>query len=228
MSKSKGNIITPKSILDTYGADVVRYWTANSRLGVDTVYSENILKIGKRLVTKLWNASKFVSIFMERYQVVSINSVSETMDQWILSKLYKVIEKATNNLLQFEYCEALGAVEGFFWKDFCDNYLELAKKRAYGDKVSSEANLSAKQSLTYVLNTILRLFAPFLPYITEQIYHQLYSYNSVHNQGNWPNKKELIYDKHSEEMGDKFMQILNLVRKIKADNNVSVKHLIKS
>ncbi|QIT35963.1 valine--tRNA ligase [Wolbachia endosymbiont of Brugia pahangi] len=227
MSKSKGNIITPKSILDTYGADVVRYWTANSRLGVDTVYSENILKIGKRLVTKLWNASKFVSIFMERYQAVSINSVSETMDQWILSKLYKVIEKATNNLLQFEYCEALGAVEGFFWKDFCDNYLELAKKRAYGDKVSSKANLSAKQSLTYVLNTILRLFAPFLPYITEQIYHQLYSDNSVHNRGNWPNKEELIYDKHSEEMGDKFMQILNLVRKIKADNNVSVKHLIK-
>lgn len=227
MSKSKGNIITPKLILDTYGADVVRYWTANSSLGVDTVYSENTLKIGKRLVTKLWNAGKFVSNFIEKHQAVSVNSVSETMDQWILSKLYKVIEKATNNLLQFEYCEALGAIEDFFWKDFCDNYLELAKKRAYGNTVSSKAHLSAKQSLTYVLNIILRLFAPFLPYITEEIYYQLYSYNSVHNRGNWPNKEELVYDKHSEEVGDNFIQILNLVRKIKAGNNVSVKHLIK-
>ncbi|WP_265024349.1 valine--tRNA ligase [Wolbachia endosymbiont (group A) of Eupithecia tripunctaria] len=221
MSKSKGNIITPHVILETYGADVVRYWAANSRLGVDTVYSENIFKIGKRLVTKLWNASKFVSMFMEKHQTVSINSISETMDKWILSKLYKVIGKATNNLLQFEYCEALGAVEEFFWKDFCDNYLELVKKRAYG------SSLSAKQSLAYVLNIILRLFAPFLPYITEEIYHQLYSSNSVHNKSNWPSKEELIYDKYSEEMGDNVIQILNIIRKIKADNNVSVKHLIK-
>ncbi|WP_341815893.1 MULTISPECIES: valine--tRNA ligase [unclassified Wolbachia] len=227
MSKSKGNIITPHVMLETYGADVVRYWAANSRLGVDTVYSENIFKIGKRLVTKLWNASKFVSMFMEKHQALSINSISETMDKWILSKLYKVIEKTTNNLLQFEYCEALSAIEEFFWKDFCDNYLELVKKRAYGDALDSEANMSAKQSLAYVLNIILRLFAPFLPYITEEIYHQLYSYNSVHNKSNWPSKEELIYDEHSEEMGDNFVQILNLVRKIKADNNVSVKHLIK-
>ncbi|WP_341811727.1 valine--tRNA ligase [Wolbachia endosymbiont (group A) of Conops quadrifasciatus] len=224
MSKSKGNIITPYLILETYGADVVRYWAASSRLGVDTVYSENIFKIGKRLVTKLWNASKFVSMFMEKHQVMSINSAHETIDKWILSKLYKVIERATNNLLQFEYCKALGVIEEFFWKDFCDNYLELVKKRAYG---SSEATLSAKQSLAYVLNVILRLFAPFLPYITEEIYHQLYSYNSVHNQSNWPSKEELIYDKYSEEMGDNCMQILNIIRKIKADNNVSVKHLIK-
>ncbi len=221
MSKSKGNIITPHVILETFGADVVRYWAANSRLGVDTVYSENIFKIGKRLVTKLWNASKFVSMFMEKHQVMSINSAHETMDKWILSKLYKVIERATNNLLQFEYCEALSAVEEFFWKDFCDSYLELVKKRAYG------SSLSAKQSLAYVLNIILRLFAPFLPYITEEIYHQLYSYNSVHNQSNWPSKEELIYDKYSEEMGDNVIQILNIIRKIKADNNVSVKHLIK-
>ncbi|WP_341816677.1 valine--tRNA ligase [Wolbachia endosymbiont (group A) of Agelastica alni] len=221
MSKSKGNIITPHVILETYGADVVRYWAANSRLGVDTVYSENIFKIGKRLVTKLWNASKFVSMFMEKHQVMSINSAHETMDKWILSKLYKVIERATNNLLQFEYCEALGVIEEFFWKDFCDSYLELVKKRAYG------SSLSAKQSLAYVLNIILRLFAPFLPYITEEIYHQLYSYNSVHNQSNWPSKEELIYDKYSEEMGENVIQILNIIRKMKADNNVSVKHLIK-
>ncbi|WCR53479.1 MAG: Valine--tRNA ligase [Wolbachia endosymbiont of Ctenocephalides orientis wCori] len=227
MSKSKGNIITPHSILEIYGADIVRYWAANSRLGVDTVYSENIFKIGKRLVTKLWNASKFASMFVKKHQELSTDSISETIDKWILSKLHKVVEKATSNLSQFEYCEALEAIEEFFWKNFCDNYLELVKKRAYGEEVSKEANLSAKQCLAYVLNVILRLFAPFLPYVTEEVYHQLYSYNSIHNQGGWPNLEELTYDKYSEEMGDDCVQILNLVRKIKADNNVSVKHLIK-
>jgi len=225
MSKSKGNIITPKSILDTYSADVVRYWAANSRLGVDTVFSENIFKIGKRLVTKLWNASKFVSTFMEKHQELKLDFINETMDLWILSKLDKVSKRVTNNLSQFEYCEALSAIEEFFWKDFCDNYLELVKKRAYGETVGTAANLSAKQSLAYVLNTILRLFAPFLPYVTEEIYHQLYSYDSIHNRGNWP--KELTHDKYSGEEGDNCIQILNLVRKIKADNSVSVKHLIK-
>ncbi|MDD9331207.1 MAG: valine--tRNA ligase [Wolbachia sp.] len=227
MSKSKGNIITPHSMLDTYGADIVRYWSANSRLGADTIYSENTFKTGKRLITKLWNASKFVSTFVEKHQTLSLSSISETLDKWILSKLYKVTNKATSSLLQFEYCEALSVIEEFFWKDFCDNYLELVKKRAYGETVSGVGNLSAKQSLAYTLNVILRLFAPFLPYITEEIYHQLYSYNSLHNQGNWPNSEELIYDKHSKEMGDNCVQILNLIRKIKADNNVSIKYLIK-
>ncbi|MDG7056434.1 MAG: valine--tRNA ligase [Wolbachia endosymbiont of Meromenopon meropis] len=227
MSKSKGNVITPYLILETYGADVVRYWAASSRLGVDTVYSENIFKVGKRLVTKLWNASRFVSTFMEKYQAVEINSVSETMDKWVLSKLYKVIDIATRNLLQFAYCEALRTIEEFFWKNFCNNYLELVKKRAYGTTTSSEASLSAKQSLACLLNVILRLFAPFLPYITEEIYYNLYSYNSIHNRSNWPLKEELICDRYSEEMGDNFVQILNLVRKIKTDNNVSIKHLVK-
>ncbi|QKX01353.1 valine--tRNA ligase [Wolbachia endosymbiont of Dipetalonema caudispina] len=227
MSKSKGNIITPHTILDTYGADVVRYWAANSRLGTDTVYSENIFKIGKRLITKLWNASKFVSLFIKKHQVVNINFVSEIMDKWVLSKLCKVIEKATVNLLKFKYYEALNTIRKFFWEDFCDNYLELVKKRVYSDTVSNEASLSAKHSLSYVLNIILRLFAPFLPYITEEIYQQLYSYNSIHNQNNWPNRGELTYDKFSEEMGNNFVQILDIVREIKAYNNVSIKYPIK-
>ncbi|WFW29522.1 MAG: valine--tRNA ligase [Wolbachia endosymbiont of Menacanthus eurysternus] len=227
MSKSKGNIITPNVVLNIYGADVVRYWAANSKLGIDTVYSENTLKTGKRFIIKLWNASKFVSMFIKKYQIVKINSISETIDKWILSKLYKVIDRATNDLLQFEYYKALRVVEDFFWKDFCDNYLELVKKRVYGDRVGGDKASSAKQGLICALNVILRLFAPFFPYITEEIYYQLYSCNSIHRKNNWPIKEELIYDECSKEMGDNSVQILNLVRKIKADNNVSLKHLIK-
>ncbi|MBV0900057.1 MAG: valine--tRNA ligase [Wolbachia endosymbiont of Fragariocoptes setiger] len=225
MSKSKGNIITPQLIINTYGADVVRYWTANSRLGVDTVFSENVFRIGKRLITKLWNASKFVSMFIEKQGLVDLSLINQTMDKWIISKLHKVIKRSTYNLSRFEYCEALNIVEEFFWKNFCDNYLELVKRRAYGESVSVEANSSAKQSLAYVMNVILRLFAPFLPYITEEIYHQMYSYDSIHNRGNWP--KDSTYDKNSEEEGDNCLQILDLVRKIKAGNNISIKHSIK-
>ncbi len=219
MSKSKGNIVTPQSILDMYGADVVRYWAANSRLGVDTIFSENVFKIGKRLVTKLWNASKFASLFIEKGQEINLELINETIDKWVLSKLYKVVERVKTCLLHFKYCEALEAVEEFFWKDFCDNYLELVKKRAY------RAEISAKQSLAYTLSIILRLFAPFLPYITEEIYNQLYDNHSIHSSGNWPDVS--IYDQSSEQEGDDCVQILSIVRKFKASNNLSIKSCIK-
>ncbi|XGA08319.1 MAG: valine--tRNA ligase [Wolbachia endosymbiont of Xenopsylla cheopis] len=227
MSKSKGNVITPDSILGTYGADVVRYWAANSRLGVDTTFSEDIFKTGKRLTTKIWNASKFVSNFMQKHQELDISSITQTMDKWIISHLYKTTKKVTEKFENFQYCEALDITQRFFWDDFCDNYLEFVKKRAYGEDASREENLSAKQSLAYVLNIVLRLFAPFFPYITEEIYHKLYSYNSIHNLGNWPKIEDSLYDKKAEAIGKNCVEILNAVRKIKADSNISVKCSMK-
>ncbi len=227
MSKSKGNIITPDSILDTYGADVVRYWAANSRLGVDTIFSEDIFKTGRRFITKIWNASKFVAGFIQKHQELDINSITQTIDKWIISRLYKTTKKAAQKFDCFEYCEALNIIEGFFWNDFCDNYLEFVKKRAYAKDVNIEENLSAKQSLAYVLCILLRILAPFFPYITEEIYHHLYSYNSIHNRGNWPKIEDSLYDEKAEEIGDSCVEILNAVRKLKSSNNVSIKWPIK-
>ncbi|KJV69296.1 valine--tRNA ligase [Candidatus Neoehrlichia procyonis] len=226
MSKSKGNTINPYNILNTYGADAVRYWAANSKLGTDTAFSHDVIKTGQRFITKLWNASKFVSIFISHYQNPNITYVTEPMDKWILSKLYKVILNTTQQLNCFEYCLALNTVEEFFWKDFCNNYLELTKKRAYGKDVTSQENLSAIHTLSYTLKTLLKLLAPFIPYITEEIYSNLYQCGSVHDQNNWPIKEASLHDTLYEQLGNKFIEILDQVRKLKSDMKVSVKYQI--
>ncbi|MEI6730362.1 MAG: DUF559 domain-containing protein, partial [Pseudomonadota bacterium] len=139
MSKSKGNVVTPVGLIEEKSSDVVRYWASTSRLGSDTAFSEDLLKIGRKLVNKLWNATGFASLHLEKIAEkpttpandIASGKISETLDKWILSRLYKTIEKATLEFERFEYCDARVAIEDFFWKDFCDNYLELVKSRAY-------------------------------------------------------------------------------------------------
>ncbi|WDM85306.1 valine--tRNA ligase [Ehrlichia sp. JZT12] len=226
MSKSKGNTLTPNKLLEEYGADVVRYWAAKSKLGADTTFSNEILKLGKRFTTKLWNASKFVSMFINQYQEPDLQYSIETMDKWMLSKLYKIILKATESLNSFEYCIALDHIESFFWQDFCDNYLEIVKKRAYGESVNKQENLSAINTLSFVLRELLRMLAPFMPYITEEIYSTLYSHNSIHDHNNWPIPNISFYNESDEQLGEIFIEILNQVRKIKANAQISVKYKI--
>ena len=227
MSKSKGNVLTPNKLLDEYGADVVRYWAANSKLGTDTTFSNETLKLGKRFTTKLWNASKFVSMFIDQYSEPDLQYITETMDKWVLSKLYKVIIKATESFNSFEYCIALDYIESFFWKDFCDNYLELSKKRAYGELTSKQEHLSAVNTLSFTLRELLKMLAPFMPYITEEIYRTLYSSNnSIHRHNTWPIADASLYNESDELLGEKFIEILNQVRKIKANAQLSVKYKI--
>ncbi|ABD45291.1 valyl-tRNA synthetase [Ehrlichia chaffeensis str. Arkansas] len=227
MSKSKGNTLTPNKLLEEYGADVVRYWAANSKLGADTTFSNDVLKLGKRFTTKLWNASKFVSMFIGQYSEIDLQHVTETMDKWILSKLYKVIIKATESFNSFEYCIALNYIESFFWKDFCDNYLELSKKRAYGESTSKQEHLSAVHTLSFILRELLKMLAPFMPYITEEIYNTLYNNkNSIHSHNNWPIANISLYNASDELLGEDFIEILNQVRKIKANAQLSVKYKI--
>ncbi|MGN7678224.1 MAG: valine--tRNA ligase, partial [Anaplasma sp.] len=130
MSKSKGNAMDPEKVLDLYGADSVRYWAAKSRLGADTVFSEEVLKTGKRLVTKVWNASKFASTFLSD-EHPSLSHATVSTDLWILSRLHKVVTSCTESFELFGYCAVLNCIEEFFWKDCCNNYLELVKHRAY-------------------------------------------------------------------------------------------------
>lgn len=258
MSKSKGNVITPVALIEEKGSDAVRYWASTSRLGTDTAFSEDMLKIGRKLVTKLWNASNFASQNLDKLEGVPTTAledvkkgiISEPLDVWILSRLRTAVQKATTEFQRYEYCDARVAIEDFFWNDFCDNYLELVKARAYGVpagtpsltqdsgslRLSKESKLykpqqSALFTLHHCLHTLLKLFAPFVPHITEELYSLLFDQyftktGSIHARGQWPSASDLPYDAVAERAGIACVDVLNAIRKAKSEAGVSIKFAV--
>ena len=189
MSKSRGNVLTPLHLLDQYTADGVRYWAASARLGADTAFDEKQLKVGKRLVTKLFNAGKFVLS-----QSAEAGDVSEELDLSFVRDLASTVERATNAFEDFECARALAAVEGFFWSSFTDAYIELVKERARADgQTLAPQRTSAVATLRLGLNVILRLFAPTLPYVTEEVWSWAFARQtgipSIH-VAPWPEAKD--------------------------------------
>lgn len=190
MSKSKGNVVIPTELLDEWGVDAVRYWAASARLGTDTAFDPTVFKIGKRLVTKLFNAGKFVLS-----QGGVLQPITEELDRAFVAELRQLVDKVTADFEQFKYAQALQDVETFFWTRFTDTYLELAKPRAWGGEEVAEAKRgSALAALRLGLSVLLRLFAPFLPYITEEVWSWSFaaetSQPSIHG-ANWPTAGEL-------------------------------------
>ncbi|MCC8483622.1 MAG: valine--tRNA ligase [Rickettsia endosymbiont of Labidopullus appendiculatus] len=235
MSKSKGNIIVPQKLLEQYGADVMRYWTSKSRLGADTVYSEEVMKNGKRLVNKLWNACKFAAIHFDKLdpldknvQIPDIESkICHKFDQWLIVKLVELVDKVESDMHNYEYTDAMELIEKFFWSVFCDNYLEITKTRAYNmDGSDNRGQYSAIITLYYSIKILLKLLAPFLPHITEEIWQVLYSTKSIHSRGNWSQIKNFSFPV-DQIQPDRLIKILDLVRKAKAEKNLSVKADIK-
>jgi valyl-tRNA synthetase len=183
MSKSKGNAEGPHVYLDKYTSDGVRYWASSVRLGIDATRDEQVMKIGKRLMTKLYNAGKFVLA-----QPTASCEISEELDRAFAQKLQQLVERATASLEEYDFAHALTETETFFWNNFTDTYLELVKNRAKGDgNVSDEvrnspdkARNSAVATLRFGLNILLRLFAPMLPYITEEIWSWVFAAETGH------------------------------------------------
>ncbi|MEZ5691020.1 MAG: valine--tRNA ligase [Rickettsiales bacterium] len=237
MSKSKGNVVTPVALIEEKGTDSVRYWASTSRLGTDTAFSEDLLKIGRKLVNKLWNACKFASMNLSKLDGTPSTAaadakngvINESLDLWILSRLNKAVAKSTELFEKFEYCDARVAIEDFFWNDFCDNYLELVKTRAYGEgDINSSAQQSALYTLYHCLDAILRLFAPFVPHITEELYSHIFDNKfeksgSVHSRGNWPLATDYPHNENHEKSGISAVDVLNVIRKAKSEAGVSIK-----
>jgi len=189
MSKSKGNVVTPLDLLDKHGSDAVRYWAANGRPGTDTAFDDGQMKNGRRLAIKIMNASRFALGFgtdSGTPLAVDPEAITDPLDRAMLLGLGGLVDEATQAFDGFDYARALERTEAWFWT-FTDNHVELVKSRAYeGDEAGAE---SARHALRLALSTLLRLFAPFLPFVTEEVW-SWWRGGSVHRQA-WPTSDKL-------------------------------------
>jgi valyl-tRNA synthetase len=186
MSKSKGNVVTPMALLEEHGSDAVRYWAASTKSGSDTPFDTNQMRIGRRLAIKVLNASKFA--LTGTAPGAATAAVTEPVDRAMLRNLAGLVSEATEAFAAYDYARALQRTETFFWR-FCDDYLELVKGRRYGEQTEAGAG-SANAALVAALSTMLRLFAPFLPFVTDEVWSWWQS-GSIH-KAPWPTSDELL------------------------------------
>lgn len=222
MSKSKGNVVTPSDLFDSYGSDAVRYWAVGARPGVDTAFSEDQMKVGRKLATKLLNVTKFVLGIGE---VADDVVPTEAIDVAMLHRLAGVVEEATKAFEEFDYARVLERTEEFFWW-FCDDYVELVKTRGYLSH-TEEGAMSARAALRRALSTLQRLLAPLLPFVTEEVWNWWQS-GSVH-QSQWPTTAALtdgLTDGPNEELLDSICGAIGVIRRAKTEAKVSQRAVV--
>jgi valyl-tRNA synthetase len=191
MSKSKGNVVTPMGLLEEHGSDGVRYWAASGRPGTDTAFDPSQMKVGRRLAIKILNASKFALSDRSGSAAppqAEAGGINVEVDRAMIRNLAALVQEATDAFDAYDYARVLQRTETFFWR-FCDDYLELVKGRRYGEQ-TPEGQSSANAALAAALDVMLRLFAPFLPFVTEEVW-SWWREGSIH-RAPWPTSDELL------------------------------------
>lgn len=222
MSKSKGNVVTPIALLDRFGADAVRYWSARARLGTDTAYDESVFKIGKRLVTKIFNAGRLVIGRLQDGAVtpseLCIADVTHPLDRSLLATLAVLAERTTALFSEYDSAAVLEAVESWFWTHITDNYLELSKERAYSQ------DRSALATWGLALSGVLRQFAPFLPYITDEVWSWYFAeqHPTIH-LAPWPSPEEYRETATNAAVFDAAVATIAEIRRIKSERGQSIR-----
>lgn len=226
ISKSKGNSkVEPIDLIKQYSADVIRYWAGSGRLGTDIVFSEETLQRGRKLVNKIWNVAKFIEMHLQDFVDRDFQNY-EYIDRWILGKYQEMEAGFIKYLDEYEVGLALNHLEKFFW-NFCDNYVEIVKHRLYRpEEFGAEPRYSGQKTVYMILYKLLQDFSIFFPFITEEIYQELYhKEKSIH----LTTIKEFDFDfKDEAKLGDLMVEIISAARGEKTINNVSLKTPIKN
>ena len=234
MSKREGNFVDPMNVINKYSADALRYWAAGATLGNSLRYTEQDVQDGNRLMVKLWNATRFVAtyLFDEDENPIPVTPGDPTLpDRWIVARFWDTAKMATEYMDKYEYSHALDAVERFFFSEFCDNYLEIIKQRFWNpDDFPAEQVQAARHTLHTVLLGILKMFAPFIPYITEELYQIVFRQfggpASIHIS-QWPVSDGSAADPEAEKAGKLLVDILTGVRRWKTQHQVHANFPLK-
>ena len=218
----------PSAMLEQYSADAVRYWATSVRTGGDTLLSDEVMKNGNRLVTKLWNAARLVLPHLDGYQPAAEPPAGlNATDRWLLARLYETIRRATAAMDEHEFAAAKAETERFLWSDLCDNYLELVKFRLYGDAAESDqaGREAARFTLAHALPAVLKLFAPFLPHITDELYRVGFAgaedAASIHI-ARWPVAPASWANEEAERAGRAILEVTEAVRRWKSERRLSM------
>ena len=217
MSKSLGNFVKAEDVIQRYGADALRWWACGTTLGMNVRYNEEDIRSGSKLLTKLWNVTRFV--FMNCPKKVKKPKKLYPDDQWMLAEAQELVKNTTNHLNNYEFGFAKIAIEKFFWTRLTDNYIELIKGRLYGDDKLGKQ--SAQFTIVYLLDLVNHLLAPYLPFITEEIYQTFFSHPeiSIHLRS-WPKINNEFDKKSLLKTGEKIITIIEAIRRYKADKGL--------
>ena len=223
MSKSRGVSMAPMEMIAKYSADAVRYWAASTGMGKDTTVNEEKIAMGSKLVTKLWNVAKFSQRFLDTYQPPAELPDFTPTDRWLLSRTQWLIQRVTELFRNYDYAAAKSETESFFWRELADNYLEMSKERLYNE--THEMRDGARYTLYHVFLTVIKLFAPILPYITETLYQALFvpieGEGSIHTS-RWPIANESLLSAMADAAGEALIEIATAVRRYKSESNISL------